>query len=77
MCILLIIPTPVNYFISLAEKEIASDRGEQKSMAKQKTLRVAAVQAAPVGFDLEMSLKKLGSLTAEAALAGANLVVFP
>lgn len=46
-------------------------------MAKQKILKVAAVQAAPVGFDLALSLKKLETLTAEAALAGANLVVFP
>ncbi|KDN69806.1 putative carbon-nitrogen hydrolase [Colletotrichum sublineola] len=40
-------------------------------------VKVAAVQAAPVSFDLEKSLQKLGKLTEEAAAAGADLVVFP
>ncbi|KAI8309381.1 Bifunctional nitrilase/nitrile hydratase NIT4 [Colletotrichum sp. SAR11_59] len=40
-------------------------------------VKVAAVQAAPVSFDLEKSLEKLSKLTAEAAAAGADLVVFP
>ncbi|TVY42521.1 Nitrilase [Lachnellula occidentalis] len=38
-------------------------------MPKPKTLQVAAVQAAPVSFDLKLSLNKLQKLTAEAALA--------
>ncbi|KFY83552.1 hypothetical protein V500_10036, partial [Pseudogymnoascus sp. VKM F-4518 (FW-2643)] len=46
-------------------------------MPKPKTLQVAAVQAAPVSFDLKLSLNKLKKLAAEAALAGAELVVFP
>ncbi|WYZ35837.1 hypothetical protein EsH8_X_000484 [Colletotrichum jinshuiense] len=40
-------------------------------------VKVAAVQAAPVSFDLEKSLQKLSKLTTEAAEAGADLVVFP
>ncbi|KAK1478507.1 carbon-nitrogen hydrolase [Colletotrichum cuscutae] len=40
-------------------------------------VKVAAVQAAPVSFDLEKSLQKLSKLTEEAAQAGADLVVFP
>ncbi|KAF4918700.1 Nitrilase 2 [Colletotrichum viniferum] len=40
-------------------------------------VKVAAVQAAPVSFDLDKSLEKLSKLTAEAAAAGADLVVFP
>ncbi|KAF6788200.1 carbon-nitrogen hydrolase [Colletotrichum sojae] len=40
-------------------------------------VKVAAVQAAPVSFDLARSLQKLSKLTAEAAEAGADLVVFP
>jgi nitrilase len=40
-------------------------------------VKVAAVQAAPVSFDLDKSLDKLGKLTAEAARGGADLVVFP
>jgi nitrilase len=40
-------------------------------------VKVAAVQAAPVGFDLNKSLIKLSELTAEASQAGADLVVFP
>lgn len=43
----------------------------------QPIVKVAAVQAAPVSFDLEKSLDKLIKLTAEAAGAGADLVVFP
>ena len=42
-----------------------------------KVVKVAAVQAAPVCFDLDKSLDKLDKLTAEAAHAGADLVVFP
>jgi nitrilase len=40
-------------------------------------VKVAAVQAAPVSFDLEKSLSKLSGLTIEASHAGADLVVFP
>ncbi|KAI0816456.1 carbon-nitrogen hydrolase [Xylaria sp. FL0064] len=46
-------------------------------MSSSKTVRVAAVQAAPVSFDLEKSLEKLKKLTAEAAKGGAELIVFP
>ncbi|KAI0166167.1 carbon-nitrogen hydrolase [Xylariaceae sp. FL1272] len=46
-------------------------------MSRDRTVRVAAVQAAPVSFDLEKSLEKLLTLTAEAAQEGAELVVFP
>ena len=41
------------------------------------TIRVAAVQAAPVAFDLDKSIEKVGKLTREAAEAGADLVAFP
>lgn len=43
----------------------------------QPIVKVAAVQAAPVSFDLDKSLNKLTRLTAEAAAAGADLIVFP
>ncbi|KAI1268387.1 carbon-nitrogen hydrolase [Xylariaceae sp. FL1019] len=46
-------------------------------MSRDRTVRIAAVQAAPVSFDLEKSLEKLLTLTAEAAQQGAELVVFP
>ncbi|KAI1111543.1 carbon-nitrogen hydrolase [Nemania sp. NC0429] len=46
-------------------------------MSTSKTVRVAAVQAAPVSFDREKSLEKLVRLTAEAAKGGAELIVFP
>ncbi|KAI0200773.1 carbon-nitrogen hydrolase [Astrocystis sublimbata] len=42
-----------------------------------KTVKIAAVQAAPVSFDLEKSLTKLTRLAAEAAKHGAELIVFP
>jgi nitrilase len=42
-----------------------------------KIVKVAAVQAAPVSFDLEKSLEKVAKFTAEAAGSGADLVVFP
>lgn len=44
---------------------------------KYQTVKVAAVQAAPVSFDLLASLKKVEELTAEAAKQGAQLVAFP
>lgn len=42
-----------------------------------RTVKVAAIQAAPVSFDLEKSIAKLSDLTVEASQAGADLVVFP
>jgi predicted amidohydrolase len=44
---------------------------------RQQTVKVAAVQAAPVAFDLVASLKKVEELTAEAASQGAQLIAFP
>jgi len=43
----------------------------------QESVKIAAVQAAPVSFDLPKSLAKVARFTAEAAKAGADLVVFP
>jgi nitrilase len=40
-------------------------------------VRVAVVQAAPALFDTPRSLQKLADLTSDAALKGAELVVFP
>jgi nitrilase len=40
-------------------------------------IKVAAIQAAPVSFDLEKSLTKLSELTAKASASGADLIVFP
>ena len=40
-------------------------------------VRVAVVQAAPVGFDREETLEKVRVLAAEAAGQGARLIVFP
>ncbi|KAF2121241.1 putative nitrilase [Lophiotrema nucula] len=42
-----------------------------------KVVKVAAVQAAPVSFNLEKSLEKVAHFAAEAATSGADLVVFP
>lgn len=41
------------------------------------TFKVAAVQAAPVSFDLLASIQKLERLTKTASQQGADLVVFP
>ena len=47
-------------------------------MASAPTLvRAAVVQAAPIAFERERTLAKVGALTAEAASRGAQLVVFP
>jgi nitrilase len=46
-------------------------------MAVGEGVRIAAVQAAPVLFDTEGSLRKVADLTADAARRGAGLVVFP
>jgi nitrilase len=43
----------------------------------KETVRVACVQAEPAVLDRERTLDKLATLTAEAAAAGARLVVFP
>jgi predicted amidohydrolase len=43
----------------------------------RQNVKVAAVQAAPVAFDLGQSIAKVASFTAEAAKEGADLVVFP
>lgn len=45
--------------------------------ASPNIVKVAAVQAAPVAFDLDKSLDKLEKLSVEAHRAGADLVVFP
>lgn len=46
-------------------------------MATARAVKVAAVQAAPISFDLEKSLEKLTRIVGEAAGAGADLIVFP
>ncbi|RFU33184.1 hypothetical protein B7463_g3192, partial [Scytalidium lignicola] len=46
-------------------------------MSKPQSVKIAAVQSAPVAFNLEESLKKVESFTAQAATEGAQLVVFP
>jgi nitrilase len=47
-------------------------------MAKQLgVVKVAAVQAAPVAFNLTESLVKVESLTKKAAQDGSDMVVFP
>ena len=46
-------------------------------MTKNRTFKVACVQATPVIFDLEKSVEKVITLTADAAGPGCKLVVFP
>ena len=46
-------------------------------MATSNIVKVAAVQAAPISFDLHKSLDKLEKLASKAAQAGADLAVFP
>jgi predicted amidohydrolase len=41
------------------------------------TVKVAAVQAAPVAFDLVGSIARMSKFTTEAAQSGADLVAFP
>ena len=50
---------------------------EDEMSATQETVKVAAVQAVPVAFDLPKSLRKVAHFAAEAAKAGADLVIFP
>ena len=46
-------------------------------MTKNRKFKVACVQATPVIFDLEKSVEKVITLTADAAGTGCKLVVFP
>jgi nitrilase len=39
--------------------------------------RIAVVQAAPIAFDVERTLQKVGDLTADARRSGARLTLFP
>ena len=43
----------------------------------ERVVKVACVQAEPVVLDRSATIGKLAGLTAEAAAAGASLVVFP
>ncbi len=43
----------------------------------REAVKVAAVQAAPIAFDLAKSIAKVEAFTAQAASNGADLVVFP
>ena len=45
--------------------------------SKQDTVRVAAIQGAPIFFDREKSVAKVAEMTMEAADGGAKLVLFP
>ncbi|MEP7021425.1 MAG: nitrilase-related carbon-nitrogen hydrolase [Pseudonocardiales bacterium] len=46
-------------------------------MGTSQVFRAAVVQAAPIAFDVEATLDKVGRLAADAAGMGARLVVFP
>lgn len=44
---------------------------------ERNVIEVAVIQAAPVGFDVPRTIRKVGNLCADAAGQGARLVVFP
>lgn len=48
-----------------------------ESLVMSSRIKVAAVQAAPVAFDLQESLQRVSKFTSKAASSGADLVVFP
>src|SRR6267154_4193200 len=54
----------------------AKRKPKQPALAVER-FKAAVVQAAPVVFDRERTLKKVQALAAEAARQGARLVVFP
>ena len=55
----------------------STNRKPKKRLANTESFKVAVVQAAPVVFDRERTLKKVHALAADAARQGARLVVFP
>src|ERR1700674_1869269 len=52
-------------------------RKPKPESTSEERFKVAVVQAAPVVFDRERTLKKVQALSVEAARQGARLVVFP
>ncbi len=44
---------------------------------QKNSVQIAAVQAAPIAFDLNKSIEKVSKFVAEAAKSGADLVIFP
>jgi nitrilase len=54
-----------------------ADRKENKAASSTQLVKVAVVQAAPVAFNRERTLKKVQALAREAARQGAQLVLFP
>ena len=65
------------YLLELLQHHTEPSPIANDHMSTQKTVKVAAVQAAPVAFDLPKTLMKVAHFAAEAAKAGADLVVFP
>jgi len=54
-----------------------ADRKEKKSSSQAQLVKVAVVQAAPVVFNREQTLKKVRNFARDAARRGAQLVLFP
>ncbi len=54
-----------------------ADRKEKKAASSKQHVKVAVVQAAPVAFNRERTLKKVQALAREAARQGAQLALFP
>src|SRR5438445_7075192 len=55
----------------------STNRKTKPNARHMERFKVAVVQASPVMFDRERTIKKVQALAAEAARQGARLVVFP
>jgi nitrilase len=73
----------IHQYVKLTYQNTIPDKDEQRLakrghlMASESSYLAACVQAAPVAFDVALSVQKVADLTADAARQGVRVVLFP